>query len=554
MKTRNILISAVVIVMLISMVILSACSFKPASMYEQVTTKYKKGQTGFEQGWSNHNNGYAKDGKIVDQLLSQTADERKVIHSDNDYYNFVHFGMNTMTDKEWGDGSEKVEDFNATNADTDQWVKVLKDSGSDGVIFTAKHHDGFCLWDTETTDFNVMNSPYGQDIVRKFARSCKQANFKFGIYLSPWDIHEPRYGIVGGINDEGSYNYVFYNQIKEVLNIVKEEGVELFEFWFDGARGQEVSPDFQYAWDDIYKLINTEFPDCAIGNCGNDVRWVGNEAGNTRKSEWSVIINGKPDQQQMSEADAKRLGASYEAEDRGSRDTIEEWIKAAGTEQLKLRYFPAESDVRIRSKWFWHKNDKTKSAEELARLYFTNAGWNSFFLLNVAPNDKGVIEQVDIDALMGMKKIIDESLANPISIKNVTVSGYVNGQEKVLDATSEPMAITKDTIFDRNNRENPYAYYKMPDDGYIMDFYFNNAQTVRRIDLREDMRYSQRVEAFEVWAKVNGKWQIIGDNTIIGNRKIFLFKKPVTTDQVRIVIKQSRSNPYLRSVCFYAGN
>lgn len=549
---KRFLIALVALVLIVGTLTLSACS-GVNSMYEKVTTKYANGVTDFQHGWSNYNNGYAKDGEVVDKLLECVPNERQLIHADNEYYNFVHFGMNTMTDKEWGDGTETVDMFAPKNVDTDQWCEVFKRSGSKGVIFTVKHHDGFALWDTKTTDFNVMNSGYKHDIMRMVAESCKKYGLKFGIYLSPWDIHEPSYGKAGGINDIGSYNYVFYRQVREVLDIVDEVGVELFEFWFDGARASdaEVDEGFEYAWNDIYALINERFPDCAIGNCGNDVRWVGNEAGDARKSEWSVILTGQvDDQQQTSEDDAKRLGMHYEAEDRGSRDTVEKFIEVS--KNWGVRYYPAESDVRIRTKWFWHKNDKPKSAKELARLYITNIGWNSSFLLNVAPNNEGVIEQKDIDALMGMKEIVDKTVEKSINVDSVSVSGFVGDEIKVVDDSEKPYAILSDSSYNRDESKS-YTSYKLPDNGYIIDFKFDKVSKVGRIDLREDLRYSQRVEAFEMWAKINGKWKLVADNTIIGNRKIFLFKKPFETDEIRMVIKQSRSNPYIRSVEFYEG-
>ena len=548
-KLKKLLIGLVVVIMSISCVILAGCQGKIRSRYETVSTKYKNGVTDFEHGWSNYNNGYDKDGEIVDKLLECRPNERQLLHTDNEYYNFVHFGMNTMTDKEWGDGTETVDMFNPENVDTDQWCKVFKDSGSKGVIFTVKHHDGFALWDTKTTDFNVMNSGYKRDIMRMVAESCKKYDLKFGVYLSPWDIHEPTYGKVGGINDIGSYNYVFYNQVKEVLGIVKNVEVELFEFWFDGARADdaEVDEGFEYAWSDIYKLINEEFPKCVIGNCGDDVRWVGNEAGYVRDSEWSVILTSIPeDKQQSSEDDAKRLGLHYESTDRGSRDIINTADKISKDWQVK--YYPAESDVRIRSKWFWHKNDKVKTANQLADLYFTNIGMNSHFLLNVAPNNKGVIESKDIKSLMGMKEIVDKTMAKQLMPLNVFTSGY-NGDGIVLvDNSNAPCAV----LSDGNYGTTAYTSYKLPDNGYMMDFVFDGNQSIGRVDIREDLTYSQRIEAFEVWTVVGGKWKLVADNTIVGNRKIFIFKKAVKTNQVRFVFKQSRSNPYIRAISFYA--
>ena len=548
MKFKKLLIVVTVIVMALSCVLLASCQSKIRSRYEKVTTKYKNGVTDFEHGWSNYNNGYDKEGNIVDKLIQSVPNEKQLLHTDNEYYNFVHFGMNTMTDKEWGDGTETVDMFNPQVVDTDQWCKVFKDSGSKGVIFTAKHHDGFALWDTKTTDFNVMNSGYKKDIMRMVAESCKKYGLKFGIYLSPWDIHEPSYGKAGGINDINSYNYIFYNQVNEVLDIVRDIDVELFEFWFDGARASdaEVDEGFEYAWEDIYTLINTKFPNCVIGNCGNDVRWVGNEAGYVRDSEWSVILTSLPeDKQQSSEEDAKRLGLHYESNDRGSRDIINAANKISADWQVK--YYPAESDVRIRTKWFWHKKDKVKTANQLADLYFTNVGMNSHFLLNVAPNDKGVIEEKDIKALMGMKEIVDKTIQQQVMPVSVCTSGYNNGKIQVVDNSSAPMSVLNDGVYGSDN----YNGYKLPDNGYIMDFFFNDIKSFGRIDIREDLQYSQRVEAFEVWAVVNGKWKLVADNTIIGNRKIFVFKKAIKTNQLRFVFKQSRSNSYIRSVQFY---
>lgn len=552
MKLKKVLIAVIVMVMALSSLLLVGCQGKIRSMYEKVTTRYKNGVTDFEHGWSNYNNGWAnsENDDMLQKLLAQKPNEKQLVHTDNEYYSFVHFGMNTMTDKEWGDGTEKVEMFNPKSVNTDQWCKVFKDSGSTGVIFTAKHHDGFALWKTETTDFNVMNSGYKHDITRMVAESCKKYGLKFGVYLSPWDIHEPTYGKAGGINDKGSYNYVFYRQVREILDIVEDVGVELFEFWFDGARAEdaEVDKGFDYAWDEIFKLINDRFPKCVLGNKGTDVRWVGNEAGWVRDSEWSVILNGPSDKQQMSEEDAKRLGYHYESEDKGSRETIKEFSKKV--KDWSVRYYPAESDVRIRSKWFWHKNDKVKTAKQLADLYITNVGMNSHFLLNVAPNNQGVIESKDIESLMGMKKIVDKTMSKKLMPIGVYTSGYEKGQIKVVDNTTAPMSVLTDKNYSSDPNE-CYTSYKLPDNGYIMDFMFNDIQQIGRIDIREDLRYSQRIEAFEVWAIVNGKWKIVADNTIVGNRKIFVFKNPVKTNQVRFIFKQSRSNPYIRSVQFY---
>ena len=184
---------------------------------------------------------------------------------------------------------------------------------------------------------------------------------------------------------------------------------------------------------------------CAIGNCGNDVRWVGNEAGYVRDSEWSVILSSLPaDKQQSSEEDAKRLGLHYESNDKGSRDII----NAASniSEDWQVKYYPAESDVRIRAKWFWHAKDKVKSAKQLADLYITNVGMNSHFLLNVAPNQQGIIEEKDIKSLMGMKEIVDKTAKNQLMPAKVVTSGYIYGKIQVVDSTQAPDAVLYDKI------------------------------------------------------------------------------------------------------------
>ncbi|MBR5497714.1 MAG: alpha-L-fucosidase [Clostridia bacterium] len=215
----------------------------------------------------------------VKRYLSVRPSPRQLAWNEMKYYNFIHFGVNTFTNREWGDGTEDESIFNPTALDTDQWCRVLKDSGSKGIIFTAKHHDGFCLFDSAYTDHSVMKSPYGKDIVKELSESCKKYGLKLGLYLSPWDRHEKKYG-----TDE--YNDFFINQLTEICT----KYGELFCLWFDGACGEGANGKKQvYDWDRYYSVIRELQPNAVITICGPDVRWIGNEGGRVRDAEWSVI-------------------------------------------------------------------------------------------------------------------------------------------------------------------------------------------------------------------------------------------------------------------------
>ena len=232
-----------------------------------------------KNAWCIKNNGKPVMDDEVKRYISVRPSERQLVWHTMKYYNFIHFGINTFTNREWGDGTEDEALFNPTELSTDQWCAVLKDSGSKGIIFTAKHHDGFCLFDSKYTDHSVIKSPYGKDIVKQLSESCKKYGLKLGIYLSPWDRHEKTYGTE-------EYNDFFVNQLTELCTNYGE----LFCFWFDGACGEGKNGRKQiYDWERYYAVIRKYQPDAIIANCGPDVRWIGNEGGRVRKAEWNII-------------------------------------------------------------------------------------------------------------------------------------------------------------------------------------------------------------------------------------------------------------------------
>ena len=229
---------------------------------------------------------------LDERLIKIVPSERQIKFQQLEFYAFIHFTVNTFTDKEWGDGTESPEIFNPTKLDSEQWVKTVKSAGMRGLILTCKHHDGFCLWDCKYTKHTIMNSPYGKDIVKETAKACKKHGIKFGVYLSPWDRNCHLYG------QGKAYDDYFVNQLTELLTGYGD----VFSVWFDGACGEGPNGKKQYYdWERYYSVIRELQPEACISVCGPDIRWCGNEAGHTRKAEWSVVPMRAKDSEIISE-------------------------------------------------------------------------------------------------------------------------------------------------------------------------------------------------------------------------------------------------------------
>ena len=299
---------------------------------------------------------------------------------------FLHFGINTFTGREWGDGQEDPAIFNPTELDAEQWVRSLKDAGFKMVLLTAKHHDGFCLWPTATTKHSVASSPWknGQgDVVKELRNACDKYDMKFGVYLSPWDRNAECYG------DSPKYNEFFIRQLTELLTNYGE----VHEVWFDGANGEGPNGKKQvYDWDAFYKTIQQLQPKAVMAIMGDDVRWVGNEKGLGRETEWSATVL-TPAIYARSGENNKRLGVFSKAEDLGSRAMLEK--------ATELFWYPSEVDVSIRPGWFYHaeEDSKVKSLKHLADIYFQSVGYNSVLLLNIPPDRRGLINEADVQRL-----------------------------------------------------------------------------------------------------------------------------------------------------------
>ena len=329
--------------------------------------------------------------------------ERQLDWQKNEMTTFLHFGMNTFTDTEWGDGKAEPNTFAPDNIDAEQWASVISGAGFKGIILTCKHHDGFCLWPSNYTDYSVKNCNWMDgkgDVVRMVSDACRKYGLKFGVYLSPWDRHDSRYG------DSDEYNKYFLNQLTELLT----QYGEIFEVWFDGACGEGPNGKKQeYDWNAYYSLIRKLQPNAVISIMGPDVRWVGNEAGKGREAEWSVVL-GKVNNEELSFANGVVSGKNQEI----ATDDIIKTATEIGADCLF--WSPAQVDTSIRPGWFYHswENQKVKSLYQLFEIYCSSVGGNAQLLLNIPPNRDGKIDKIDADRITQLGRYITNAFNNNI--------------------------------------------------------------------------------------------------------------------------------------------
>jgi alpha-L-fucosidase len=418
---------------------------------------------------------------------------------------FFHFGINTFTDREWGDGKEDISIFNPAKLDARQWVRTARDAGIKQVILTAKHHDGFCLWPSKYTEHTIRNTPYKNgkgDIVREVADACKEYKMGFGIYLSPWDRNSPYYG------DSAKYNTLFMQMLTELLSNYGR----IDEVWFDGANGEGPNGKKQvYAFEAWYHLIRRLQPQAVIANLGPDVRWVGTESGTGRLTEWSVLpVNAS--QQESIAANSQKdetfapLGDMVD-EDLGSRSKL---FAAKG-----LIWYPAETDVSIRPGWFYHATEDTKvrTPENLTEIYFNSVGRNSVLLLNIPPDKDGLISEADIRSLQGWRKELDATFHT-----NLAAGAKLTTHN---DSTAT-----------------------------IMEYALTGEKTFDVLLLKEKIQVGQRVEKFVLESSGKDGWTTIAEGTTIGYKRLLRFSS-VTTNKVRLRILSSRLNPAIAEFGLY---
>lgn len=412
---------------------------------------------------------------------------------------FLHFGINTFTGREWGDGKEDPALFNPSELDAEQWVRTLKEAGFKMVLLTAKHHDGFCLWPTATTKHSVASSLWknGQgDVVKELRAACDKYDMKFGVYLSPWDRNAECYG------DSPRYNEFFIRQLTELLTNYGE----VHEVWFDGANGEGPNGKKQeYDWDAIYKTIRSLQPKAVTAIMGDDVRWVGNESGLGREMEWSATAL-VPEIHPGSKASRERAGISWKSSDQGSRKVLEK--------ATELSWYPSEVDVSIRPGWFYHaeEDSKVKSLKHLADIYFQSVGYNSVLLLNIPPDRRGLINEADVRRLNEFAAYRERVFAS---------NKVVNGR-KYWNATP--------------SSEKVYSLKPNAEMNVVM--------------LQEDITKGQRVEAFTVEALTDNGWKEVGKGTTIGYKRMLRFPA-VKASKLRVKIDECRLTAFISQVAAY---
>ena len=444
--------------------------------------------------------------------------ERQIKWQETEMYCIIHFGPDTYTNKEWGYGDEGPQIFNPSQFSAIQIVGAAKAGGFKGIVVVAKHHDGFCLWPTSTTEHNISKSPYKNgkgDLVQEYRDACNKLGMKMGLYCSPWDR-----------------NSAFYGKPEYVTNVFRKQLVELytrygpvFMAWFDGANGgdgyyggarevRKIDRSVYYGWDTTWAIPRKLAPGAAIfGDVGPDVRWVGNEAGHAGETSWATYTPHAPDA-------GKEPGNGYTKDSEGT----------AGQRDGKF-WMPAECDVPLRPGWFYHKDqdDKVKSPDSLFNLYFQSVGRGACLDLGLSPDRTGQLFQNDADSLKKFGEILKETfavnLAKGASWKASNVRGGNNvkfGPQNLLD----------------NDR---YSYWATDDKVTTPQLTLNlhRNKTFNIIRLRENIKLGQRIEAVVVDAFEDGKWEQIATATSIGGNRLIRLAQNVTTNKVRLRITKS---------------
>ena len=466
---------------------------------------------------------------LDERLAAVAPHERQVRFQQLEFYAFIHFTVNTFTDKEWGDGTESPEIFNPQKLDAEQWVKAVKSAGMKGLILTCKHHDGFCLWNSKFTDHSVANSPWKNgngDVVREASEACKKYGLKFGVYLSPWDRNCPLYG-------QGKpYDDFFIGQLTELLTNYGE----VFSVWFDGACGEGPNGKKQYYdWERYYSVIRKLQPNACISVCGPDIRWCGNEAGHTRTAEWSVVperardseIIAEKSQQEDSEEFRQRKVDARDS-DLGSRSILEN--------ETDLIWYPAEVNTSIRPGWFWHEyeNHKVRSLEELVHIYNNSVGGNATFLLNIPPTPEGLLHENDVKRLSELGEYLQKAFS-----ENILESAELTSDGENI------YAVRKDNYDEYFSAEKGVTTAEITAE-------WDSPVTIGNIVLKENILCGQRVESFSVEAETDGKFTEIYRGTVIGYKRIVPLKN-ISAKAIRIKITDSRTEPTLAFLGIYRG-
>lgn len=421
------------------------------------------------------------------------------------FYAFVHFSPNTYTNLEWGNGDEDPAIFNPTELDCEQWAKAIKSAGMKGMILTAKHHDGFCLWQTKYTEHSIKNSPYKNgkgDIVKEAAEACKKYGLKFGFYLSPWDRNAKCYG-----TDE--YNEYYKNQLTELLTGYGE----IFHVWFDGACGEGPNGKKQvYDFDGYIELVEKYQPNATIFHEQGTIRWCGNEAGIAPFAQWAVVpYELCPFNKPQTNGALVDGSLAFNTNPDVAIGTLENIMYSKA-----LVFAPSETDMSIRPGWFYHEDEQPHSLERLFDTYITSVGNNATFNLNIPPMPNGKFNDADVKRLNELGDLLNKefgtNLAEGIPFEKSV--GYSETQPEYTLKLGEKVKI-------------------------------------KYVEIAERISEGQRVSNFAVMRKDEfGQWLPLAQSTTIGSRKIVKFD-PVETDEIKIRIMSSRDVPDIEWIKLY---
>jgi len=458
--------------------------------------------------------------------------ENQLRWQEMDYYAFIHFSTNTFTNQEWGYGApEDAKLFNPTQLDCEQWARVCKDAGMTGIIITAKHHSGFCLWPTKTTDYSVKNCPWKDgkgDIIGDLAKACKKYGLKLGIYISPWDRNNPSYGM---LDPDGSAPYVkniFRKQIEECLTNYGD----VYEIWFDGANGgdgyyggarnsRRIDRKTYYDWLNTYQMIRKLQPKCVIWNDNGDradLRWVGTESGYVGETNWSLL---------------------------NKTGDVPENMLRYGVEQGDA-WVAGEVNTSIRPGWFYHENEdrRVKNLPVLLDTYYKSIGRNGTFLLNFPIDKRGLIHENDAKESLALAKAVKEAFAVDLARKATVTATNMRGKSSKFGASN---------VIDGDKN----TYWATDDDvttaSLVLDF--GKPISFNRFMVQECIRLGQRVKAFKLEAFVNGSWLELKDQlvpngnglTTIGYKRIVCFPT-VNATKLRFTVTDSKACPLISQV------
>ncbi|MCG6191341.1 alpha-L-fucosidase [Maribellus maritimus] len=456
------------------------------------------------------------------EAISPVPSERQLAWHELEFYAFVHFNMNTFTNMEWGFGDESPELFNPTELDCRQWARVCKEAGMKGIILTAKHHDGFCLWPSEYTEHSVKNSPWKNgegDVVKELSEACKEYGLKMGVYLSPWDRNHADYG-------KPEYITYFRNQLRELLSNYGD----IYEVWFDGANGgtgwygganeeRRIDRTTYYDWENTRKIVRELQPQaCMFSDAGPDIRWVGNESGWAGETNWSILKRDEFAPGVVSDVKFLQQG------------------QVDGTHWL-----PAEVDVSIRPGWYYHPSEdhKVKTLPQLLDIYYNSIGRNASFLLNLPVDTRGLVNENDVRQLRKLSEAIQADFEDNLALGKDVAASNTRGNSKIYKA--------------ENVVDNDPETYWATDDGVVassITIDFKEATEFNRFMVQEFISLGQRVKEFTLEALVDDEWKQIDSQTTIGYKRILRFPNIVAT-KVRLNIEDAKACPLISNIEIY---